>query len=150
MNLNKSEKEFVLKALIPFIMSQQGNGFAMSTWKAFRPAGALFTVDHVKRVVPPCGTVACLGGSIEMLKKIPDIDRIYGRLLGMTHNQREGLFYHWPWYEYEYRPFCWPRDLSTRFFRARTTEGKARVACALLRRIVKFGGQVMHNKGYKG
>ena len=58
---------FIRAELIPFMLREQGHGFAMSEWIAAIDPGVPFTADGVERNVHRCGVVACIGGSIEYL-----------------------------------------------------------------------------------
>lgn len=142
--MDKAKKQFILKKLIPFILREQGRGFAMSVWRPrdISP-GEPITYDNVCRKVPECGTVACIGGSLEALGACKDADNRGGRALGISHDAARGLFYNWyPCTNH----FAWPLSFANRYKKAKTTLGKAKVAVALLREVVKTNGKCLERR----
>lgn len=143
-NLTKlTPKKFILNHLIPFILRDAGHGFAMETWKEYAPkedGGKEYNYDWIQRRAPACGTVACIGGSIQCLTGIKGI-RTSARLLGITPEEANGLFYDWDKYS-----DGWPQQFSEQFEKAKTPYTKARVACALLREIALKGSKVFDYK----
>jgi hypothetical protein len=138
-----SIRRFILKTLIPFIRREQGRGFGMSDWIEKADAGEPVVFDEVERKVPVCGTIACIGGSIQHLShnRVRAI-RTLGAKIGLTANEANGLFYYWDMEN----PFCWPVSFRRRFAQAATTRAKAGVACALLKKIANEGGACLHNE----
>jgi hypothetical protein len=135
--MNKSHKKFILKKLIPFIMRDQGRGFDMEIW--------IDTVefDGATRKVPVCGTVACIGGSIQVLKP----NSLSERVLGLTGEQCYDLFHNWDYFDpRRSNRGGWPNSFARRFKKAKTTLGKAKVACDLLREVVKTEGKCLDPK----
>jgi hypothetical protein len=139
-------KNFILKKLIPFIMRKQGRGFRMDFWLEHDEPGEIFESDFVNRKVPKCGTVCCIGGSIEYLTgKRTGL----AKAIGLTPRQADGLFNEWLYdSEYPYK-FAWPEKFSNRFREKTTPIGKAKVACDLLREVVKTNGECLKNPNYK-
>lgn len=145
-NLAKlTPKKFILNHLIPFILRDAGHGFAMDSWKEPAPkedGGKEYSFDDIYRRAPACGTVACIGGSIQCLTGLRlNADRKMAHLLGITPDEVEGLFYSWMEYE-----DGWPKKFAERFTQAETPYQKARVACALLRQIALKGSKVFDYK----
>lgn len=143
---NAKVRKFILKTLIPFVLREHGNGFAMDTWHTAVPPGNLFASDEIERKVPACGMVCCLGGSIQAIKDIPGsgigMTAELGAFLGLTPEEARGLFYHW-YGKDEYR---WPAKYMRMFAARKTPLGKAKVACALLTEIAMNGGACLHGK----
>lgn len=142
-----SPKKFILNHLIPFILRDAGRGFAMNHWNiSVSDDDDVQWMDNIAdRKVPACGTVACIGGSIECLTGIRgggDDERAakMSKILGLSEWQTHGLFYDWEPYE-----GGWPEEYAKRFALADTPYKKARVACALLRQIALKGGKVLPN-----
>ena len=168
--MNAKHKKFIREKLIPYVLRDQGRGFAMSEWLnteliPFEPIDD-FCYDDVKnRVAPACGTVACIGGSIEALtRKIEDKARNYdfeeGELaehIGLTVVQGHTLFYGWagsedmdPLYDYtlseDGETICppWPPKYVAAYARAKTPLAKAKVAVRLLEEVAKTGGKILN------
>jgi hypothetical protein len=135
--MTKTQKTFVLEKLIPFILREQGRGFAMSSWHLHAKVGAIFAPDGVSRKIPVCGTVACIGGSIGHLKNMWDNGHTdtSGKAIGLSYRRAHKLFYCW-----EHR---WPKNFSHKYARSRTPLGKARVVCALLKEVVRTNGKIL-------
>jgi hypothetical protein len=140
-NLQKlSPKRFILDHLIPFIMRDAGRGFAMDMWSAEnRIPGYVYEYDGLKRIGPACGTVACIGGSIQCLTGLREhqLSKM-AELLGITEIQAYGLFYH-------YRPHedGWPTEYAKRLRDATTPYRRAQVTCSLLRKIANEGSAAL-------
>jgi len=149
--MNLKAKNFIRRKLIPFILREEGRGFAMSTWQENENPGQHLTEDDITRKVPKCGTVACIGGSLQALSdnKIED-ERGLGRMIGLTPAQTFGLFYEWEEQDgmngYISRSHAWPISFRNEFAKAKTTLGKAKVAVKLLRKIAKDGGGILKVK----
>lgn len=146
-NLTKlSPKKFILKHLIPFILRDAGRGFAMDTWRTHIPdLGEPLYYDDVKRNAPACGTVACIGGSIQCLTGLdPRTSHTkVAKLLGVTKDQAHGLFFDWA--VGEIGKNGWPDKYAERYRAANTPYKKARVACSLLKQIAKKGSKALPN-----
>jgi len=142
--MNAKQRKFIEKKLIPFILRVEGNGFAMSTWisKYTRQAqreGPMY-FDSIAHQRPQCGTVACIGGSIQCLKKVRGVDKM-AKILGITFEQADGLFHNW---EPGDTGFGWPESFRERFSNAATPYRKAQVAVALLKRVIKTNGACLN------
>lgn len=148
--MNTKQKSLTIRKLIPFILRDRGRGFAMQRWIGRVPRGSRFFRDGIERVGPSCGTVACIGGSIQLLTHsraglTTDADeRLVQRTLGLTHRQVETLCYGWEQSVGGAPP--WPERFRRRYARARTPLGKARVACALLREVVRTNGSCLDSR----
>ena len=152
--LNKKATKFITEKLIPFMQREHGNGFAMGTWisrtrgkwsdLAGLQPGDTCEFDSIERPLPPCETVACIGGSIQHLT---GRKRNLHKHLGITHKQADGLFRNWVNEGYEYE-FGWPEKFITRFDAADTPRKKAAVAVALLKQIILKGGDILKNPNY--
>lgn len=135
-------KDFIQKELIPFVLRENGRGFGMELWNNYGNAGKRWDIDGVYRVVPKCGRVACIGGSIETLRPRAMGEHVP---LGLTQAEGKGLFYGWDigdpkYYENKY---CWPKQYRDAYKRAKTTLGKAKVACQLLKQIAEKGAKAL-------
>ncbi len=146
--MEAEHKQFIRRKLIPFILREHGRGFAMGTWCNVKlPVGELCEFDGIKRTIPVCGTAACIGGSVNFIQKSRNLDMPFkaAQTLGLTREQAKGLFYYWePDAESNYR---WPRSFVLRFERCTTAWGKACVAVALLREVMRTNGECLgpHN-----
>ena len=148
--MNQRQKDFILKKLIPFISREHGRGFAMATWKTsdLEP-GSRGCLDDVVRTIPVCGTVACIGGSVQILKNIggarfSDFGMGYTRALGLTLDQVKGLFYSWEvGGDHDYT-CSWPEKFARQFEKARTPYGKSQVAVRLLKEVVRTEGACLN------
>ena len=136
--MNKRHKAFIIGELIPFIMREQGRGFAMDKW-IITGLGKHedYVFDDRARRAPKCGTVCCIGGAIELLKHLPhsaDSDAA-GKAIGLNEDRSWKLFHGWI--------NLWPKMYTDRYRRARTTCGKAKVARDLLREVVRTNGKCL-------
>jgi hypothetical protein len=152
-SMNAKQKNFILKKLIPFILREQGRGFGMDGWRRNADPGAEEWFDGVTRAVPVCGTVCCIGGSIEVLKKYnhiagPNSAVAMGtRELGITNAQAYGLFYGWGLGGVSLDGISvhgWPLEFAERFRDATTPYRKARVAAALLKDVIRTNGECLN------
>jgi hypothetical protein len=147
--MNAQQKKFILKKLIPFILREQGRGFGMESWILDETPGYLSYVDDVPRAVPVCGTICCIGGSIEVLCGLPSSamsrTKIVANKIGLTLDQANGLFYEWTNGNVgkDGHVYGWPAKFAKRFARASTPYKKARVAVALLKEVVKTEGECL-------
>ena len=135
--MNKNQADWIVNRLCPFILREQGRGFAMSTWvDRDTPVGDPVIFDGVRRKVPSCGTICCIGGSICFLKKINAADdREIFSSIGLSHKQGDDLCYGWK--------DDWPEPFRSRFAKATTAVSKARVAVSLLKHIAKTRGKCL-------
>ena len=145
-NCKLPPKEFIETKLIPFILRDRGRGFVMQRWimnisKGDEIVAGLGGIPA--REAPSCGTVACIGGSIELLTGLykSDIAAI-SSLLGISSENAHALFYGWIPTSLTNAPRLWPKSFRARFKKARTAYTKARVATSLLRQIAKRGDKV--------
>jgi hypothetical protein len=138
--MNTRQKKFILEKLIPFMEREGGNGFAMEEWKdEYVKEDEYF--DGVKHRAPKCGTVACIGGSIQILGR----GRLATTLTGLDEDKLEGLFHDWEvGLEGDYG---WPGGYRREFKKAKTARGKMRVAVRLLREVVKTEGACLRLVG---
>jgi len=146
--VNAKQKKFITEKLIPFILRAEGNGFAMDTWKQdFTKQvqndvenGDDFYFDHVNHKFPVCGTVACIGGSIQCLAGVRGMSNM-ADMLGLTINQTNTPFYSW---DTGRDVHGWPMKFQRQFEARKTPLGKAKVAVALLREVVKTSGECLN------
>jgi hypothetical protein len=144
--MNARQKKFVLTKLIPFILREQGNGFAMSTWTSkvkgdVVEINAVHSFDNIERTkAPSCGTVACIGGSLSVLsgRTLRSVTNL-SKLIGITPDQASGLFSRWEIGD-QGADSAWPESFARRFSNADSPLAKARIAVSLLRRVVKTNG----------
>jgi len=141
--LKLSPKNFILNHLVPFILRDAGNGFAMETWITMADTDDAFCgLDGIEdRRAPACKSVSCVGGSIQVLTGLNcgGVEpRKAAKLLGITAEQAHGLFYDW-----EPGEGGWPSKHAERFYAADTPLKKARVTCSLLKQIAKKGSKAL-------
>ncbi len=147
--MNQRARTFIEKRLIPFVLREHGMGFAMETWYSdVKGLGeSVYSYDSVPHTEPKCGTVACLGGSVQVLLARSSRDEIsrarIAKAIGLSSEQASGLFNNWYGNEDEGREFGWPKRFARRFEDAKTALGKAKVAVALLREVVKTNGECL-------
>lgn len=118
------ERLLVEGVLIPFILRDHGRGFAMEAWRHnVSPDIPRVAYDDCQRKPPSCGTIACIGGSMEYLK-------IAREDLHLSTETCSALFYDW-----EDNVGCtrWASKYRRAFAKAKTPLGKAKVAVRLLR-----------------
>lgn len=151
------QAKFIREKLIPFVLREQGRGFAMEVWQrtGLEPNETWFYDDLLlSRKVPKCGTIACIGGSVEALvqkrKKTgpwkwwvdTEIDgekydfRVVSAapLLGISYKNTNKLFYHW-----NTGDEGWPLKHLTAFAKAKTPLQQAKIACKFLGEIAERG-----------
>lgn len=148
--MNAKSKKFILNKLIPFVTREHGCGFAMSTWKKKLPVGFSAEFDDLEREIPVCGTVACLGGSTQLLR-YPKVRaqmswKAMGKILGISEEQAHGLFFYWKPADRRYGNYAWPKKFAVAFGNAKTPYGKAMVAVRLLKEVVKTEGACLNPK----
>jgi hypothetical protein len=121
----------------------------MSVWKRtwqneedFLRLGTYLSLDSVEHDFPKCGTVACLGGSVQCLIGKRS-HKALAEALGITKQQASGLFYSWgP--ENKDLPHGWPEKFRLRFADKNTPAKKARVAVSLLKEVVRTNGECLN------
>lgn len=98
--------------------------------------------------IPPCGTVACIGGWVNVLsghRRSKNLD-LAKKTLGLTEEQSDRLF---AGICYEPEFDCvelgdtsrqWPERFQVAYFKARTAAGRARVAVRRIEHFIKTGG----------
>jgi hypothetical protein len=140
----KVNKKFIEKELIPFVLREHGRGFAMSCWINKQDAGTFAYNDGIAREVPDCGAVACLGGSVNLLagKRALRNDDHAAKVLGLSSEQAKSLFYYWQMKDEEERHH-WPLKFISAYAKRRTPFGKAKVAVALLREVIRTNGKCL-------
>lgn len=157
--MQKKHINFIKKKLIPFILRENGKGFAMEDWKSQFTEEELEQLrlegndtwegDGIERKIPSCGTVACIGGSIECLiapnsRRSLSLKKL-AKVIGITQGEARGLFYNWTGVNERY---CWPAKYDKLFARRKTPLGKAKVAVALLKEICRTDGKCLENPNY--
>jgi hypothetical protein len=136
--VKKVNGEFILKELIPFILREHGQGFSMQQWAFKARPGREMLWDGVWHTIPPCGTVACIGGSARILMKEKGIQDMYTReYLGLTASQYEHLVYGWM------DVHQWGEPYVSSYAKAGTPLAKAKVAVRLLKKVVATDGKVL-------
>lgn len=146
MKMTARHKAFITDKLIPAIMRDQGRGFGMSWWHDQVDPGSFYESDGLIRKVPACGTVCCIGGTIDLLKN-KDADPFSGgvktgRTIGLNAERSRALFYGWTGVSVGIDG-SWPDKYQKAYTKARTTAGKAGVACRLLREVVRTEGRCL-------
>ena len=151
--MTPENKKFILKKLIPFILREQGRGFQMGDWKVVKEDIGNFKYFHedLQKYVkwPKCDSVFCIGGSAQVLLNIlgiPGCSRTddLAKGMGISRDEAEGLFYEWGVNTTE--PCAWPISFARDFAKAKTPLGKAKVAVALLKEVVRTEGKCLHRK----
>jgi len=155
---NDEQRRFILEKLIPFVEREHGHGFGMNIWFKNLKPGELIIRDGLERLVPPCGMICCLGGSIEFLlggapqRTLFFLDEARIKraadAIGLTRDEAIALFFYW--HPKDGRIGAadrWPDSYAWRFNDAKTTEGKAAIAVELLREIAEKGGEILHWEG---
>jgi len=148
MKMTVRHKNFILKKLIPFILREQGRGFAMDRWLGKYEPDEEVCLDNVWRETPVCGTICCIGGSIQHLKNIKGLGSKVaeaGAMIGLDYEATEGLFYYWTDENKDFG-YGWPAKYRDRYKKASTPYRKARVAAALLREVVRTSGECLKIK----
>lgn len=133
--MTSKQKQFILKKLIPFVLREQGRGFCMEVWRKSFNSRSLISFDGIDRRIPSCGSVCCIGGSIEVLKRKKELGfEETGKLIGLNFSQSFKLFT---------ERIEWPEKYETQWNAAKTALAKAKVAAALLREVVRTDGMVL-------
>ena len=132
--MTTAHKRFILNKLCPFLLREQGRGFEMYRWLHKETTGTYFHFDTNRRVrTPTCGTVCCIGGSIQHLKRTlgGSYFETVGRLIGLNMAQSDILFS---------SDIRWPQPFAQRYMDAKTPYQQAKVAVALLKKVVSTEG----------
>lgn len=130
-------KKFINEKLIPFILREQGRGFVMEQWiDSGLVPGEPYFETLIERRAPKCGTVGCIGGSVELLKRQSwnrdaDADEQAAAALGINLFNAKILFYLWE--------EKWPEPYRMKFVEAKTLLQQAKVACKFLKVIAEKG-----------
>jgi len=160
--LTSEQQEFILYRLIPFILREQGDNFAMQYWDVERSRlGDEPIFDGVKHE-SACGSICCIGGSISHLSGAKRAEvfnfsseslvqaremayKNLGAVIGLTGREAHGLFFAWMLDRAKYKQggYGWPLVFSNRFAAAKNPLEKAEVACDLLRLIARVGPSVL-------
>jgi hypothetical protein len=143
MTMTAKHKKFILKELIPFIMREEGRGLGMNHWVTRALPGTIVQADGLERLVPVCGSVSCVAGSIAILKEMVgalDDDKI-GELIGLDYLHSEGLFN--GWHRNLLWDYGWPPQHQEAFALAKTPLAKAKVTCQVLRLVAKTNGKCL-------
>jgi hypothetical protein len=143
--MNAEQKKFILEELIPFILRDKGLGFDMNVWAkpydvcAVNPWHGYLKPD---REAPQCGTVACIGGSICILKKVianehseySDSIQKCSDAIGLTEVQTERLLHDWG---------NWPQPYRDQYFKTNDPYSQALTAVELFKAVVETEGKVL-------
>src|ERR1700689_5113787 len=134
----KVNKKFIEDKLIPFILRENGRGFSMVYWRYREQPGRPLEADAL-RLVPKCGTVACIGGSIEILINEPG-EGVQANKLGLTIEQYDALCYGWKKTNGTTYGGFWPDKFCEAYAKVKTPLAKAKVAIRLLREGIETNG----------
>jgi hypothetical protein len=146
--MNAKQKNFITKELIPFILREQGCGFGMSGW-LYRTStpGDEIERDKIVRPIPICGTVACIGGSIQVLTQDAydrsAIEDKAPQILGISRRRALGLFYWWRPNANEQNDYRWPLRYAKKFEAADSPLAKAKVVANLLKNVITTNGKCL-------
>jgi hypothetical protein len=145
--MTAAQKKFLMVTLPEFIVREQGRGFKMSAWISRGEPGEEHYGDGVRRSIPKCGTVACIGGSVQLLHKLPDgNDREVAKVLGITPREEDGLCYYWRPGQSNTVGCAWPSTFASRFAKAKSTVAKAKIAAELCKLVGKTEGKCLHRE----
>lgn len=150
MAMTRKQQRFLMETLPSYILREQGRGFAMSHWTIEKlTPGLVLDLDQVKRAVPSCGTVACIGGSSQVLLAASGVGLVgLSRRLGITTAECSGLFYNWESIYADPECGCaWPARFIGRYRTASTPFKKAQIAAELCRLVGQTKGKCLHLKG---
>lgn len=137
--LQLGPRRFVREYLFPAMRRQHGNGFAMQSWWhriEGRGCQTTFYADGVRRPIPSCGTVACIGGAAAMVTDFLSYNMgitPIAKLFGISQEMAGVLFYDWvgnrgPW-----------AKLSRAFEAAETPSAKERIAEKAVLAAIRIG-----------
>ena len=150
--MTAEQKKFWLEEVCPFILREQGRGFAMTDWQENVEHIGNFWADGLVRKTPSCGTVACIGGTCHMLlakrPKLKDISNNTEDIaehIGLSVDKANGLFMNWDTDDYimPASGYCWPERFRKRYQAAKTPLAKAKIAVALIKEVVKTDGECL-------
>jgi hypothetical protein len=146
--MTREQQHFLAVTLPKFVLREQGRGFAMDEWFSDSAPGTIRNLDRVARRVPSCGTIACIGGSAQILLSKGELFDSSGdscfiaKQLGLDDAEGQGLFYGWR--NCDDDEYQWPIIFQREFARAKTTLGKATVAVRVLKLVAKTKGGCLH------
>jgi len=137
--MNQRQKDFILNKLCPFILREEGRGFNMDYWMHNIWQTKIYYKG--KEYLPPkCNTICCIGGSIDIL--LPKTNKYKSEILGLSDEECNGLFYNYD----SYNDYGWPDSYIKKLESAKTPYGAARVAVALLKKVVETEGKILHRQ----
>lgn len=143
--MTKEQKKFLMVTLPKFIVREQGRGFGMDGWMLHDSPGQVARFDHTDRIIPKCGTVACIGGSTEHLLKL-ECNGSFSSVadaLGLDYEVAHGLCYGWEPSNKE-EVFSWPPKFAEAYAKAKTPLAKAKIAADLCKLVGKTEGKCLH------
>src|SRR5947207_9205436 len=133
--MTDEQAAWIVNTLCPFILREEGRGFAMSDFVVRgRYIDGSFLDGIEPRTPPSCNTVACICGSIARLRG-PSCRTsalvTNGAAIGLDSKAAEGLFlYYGTGADDQARKFHWPLRFARRHEDAKTPLAKAKVAVA--------------------
>jgi hypothetical protein len=140
--MTAKQKAFILDKLIPFILREQGRGFVIDVWRDNVTPGCLLPWAEPPRKAPSCGTIGCIGGSIEVLLGHTEPDPIstlqIEKATGLSPQQQDILFFRWD--------SLWPNPFAQKLGGAKTPLAQAKVVVALLKEVVRTEGRILDTK----
>lgn len=153
---NAKQRAFYQKKLIPAILREQGQTFAMDFW-FYNHDEEYFEADGLIRCPKTCGSVCCIGGTAQVQAGIKSLENDWNddviakiaKILGLTPIEARALFFNWATHNPDenlrsYNGLGWPLQYAKDFADAQTPLNKAKVAVKLLREIIKKGGIVLY------
>jgi len=142
--MNQRHISNIRTKLIPFILREHGSGFGMSTWISVAKPGTKVRFDDVTRRFPCSGTVACIGGSVELLShKHTSIGQ--AKWLGLTDYEYHILCHRWEPSDCGFTDYHWPLAYVQQFKKAKNSLAKAKVAVRLLEEVIRTKGKCLHS-----
>lgn len=139
MTMTTKQKQFIRRKLIPFILRERGRGYVQTDFIVHGEPGETYCSDDYALVqYPSCGTVACIAGSIAVLRRKGHKMSMEqaARILGLSGQRSNRLFS-------PYVSDDWPEPYASRFAARRTPLGRAKVAAALLLEVAHTSGAVL-------
>lgn len=152
--MTEEQKLFMRDTLPQFIVREQGAAFAMEEWllddsdSGIEPNKTI-TLDGILRTIPTCGTVSCIGGSVELLLGMrterPVSHTLLAERMGLSYQESDALFYGWMGpADDEVGEYAWPQSFAERYEEADTTLEKAVVAAELCVLVAETDGKCLH------